>query len=121
MASRSDFESDYEWREWLGEVGDFDSRATECIRITYETEIKREIEVSFINLLCLTKSIYIYIQKFLQFYLPRPKKKTYFNRKLSRRHMSFKEIHCIRQVIEKETIYCLENGRIRTNNVLNLN
>jgi len=103
MASRSDFESDYEWREWLGEVGDFDSRATECIRITYETEIKREIE------------------KFLHFYLPRPKKQTYFNRKLSRRHMSFKEIHCIRQVIEKETIYCLEKGRIRTNNVLNLN
>ena len=61
MASRSDFESDYEWREWLGEVGDFDSRATECIRITYETEIKREIEESFINLLCLAKSIYIYI------------------------------------------------------------
>ena len=101
-------------------MGDFDSRATECIRITYETGIKGEIEGEFYKPFVFGK-IYIDIQKFLHFYLPRPKKQTYFNRKLSRRHMSFKEIHCIRQVIEKETIYCLEKGRIRTNNVLNLN
>ena len=74
MASRSDFESDYEWREWLGEVGDFDTRATECIRITYETEIKREIEVSFINLLCLAKSIYIFRNFFISICLHQKRK-----------------------------------------------
>ena len=39
MANRSDFASEEDWLEWNGQIGDFDERATECIRIQYEKDV----------------------------------------------------------------------------------
>ena len=49
MAKRSDFETENDWLEWTGEIGDFDIRATECIRIHSQNEVKEEIKVSLIK------------------------------------------------------------------------
>ena len=45
MAKRSDFSCENDWLEWIGEIGDFDIRATEIIRNINETEVKSEIQV----------------------------------------------------------------------------
>ena len=45
--SRNDFETEHDWLEWIGDIGDFDERAHEIIRFDLQTKLKGDIKVSF--------------------------------------------------------------------------